>query len=374
MKIAMLVMGYQIPSEISGGLAPNFHYISKCEADQGNDVAIFTNGNKREYQEVEGVQVWRIPVRRVRRLSFGADLIKEVQSSGFEPDIIHAMNPMPFGWQFRENRKLIKAKYVLSVHTPTIRFEEGLRDLRLTEFSLLLNHLIMSVDMVLAISKFNAGGLLQRGLPPHRLRIVPSGLDLDIFTPRGESIVRKDDSFEVLYVGRFASVKRLGDLIEAATILRNHQENFKFKLIGGQAHDDEYHHVIREIKGRKLENMVQVIPPILQHELPAHYRSADVFVLPSIIEALGKVLLEAMACGTPVVGPSQGGAAELITEGMNGLLYDPGDPSSMAQALLKIACDEGLKRRMGKRAIRYVKPYDWESIARGYLKSFSTIL
>ncbi len=368
----MFVMGYSNPSKISGGLAPNFYYISKYEAEMGHEIVIFTNGTHRYKEIVEGIPVWHVPVRRVRRWTFGYDIFREMYSSGFKPDIIHSMNPMPFGWQFRAYKDMIDAKYVLSVHTPTIRFGFDFANLRLMEFSLLLDFLTREVDLVLAVSDYNAKGLLSRGTPPHKLRIVPSGIDTNIFHPRDEE---EKEIFDVLFVGRFAPVKRVCDIIKAADILRSEGiKDIRYTLVGGSQGDGNYSKVVSMISKRRLTRSFRIIPPVNQSILPSYYWMSDIFVLPSIYEALGKVLLESMACGTPVITPSSGGAGQLTKDSRSGITYQPGSPSSLASAIREMSREDRKRNCLGRIGRRYALRYDWKHIAENYLNVFGELI
>jgi starch synthase len=83
-------------------------------------------------------------------------------------------------------------------------------------------------------------------------------------------------------------------------------------------------------------------------------QSSDIFLLPSVGEAFGLVLAEAMACGVPIVGSRSGSLPEVVDEGRTGLLATPLDSNSFADAIERLAKDPALRRAMGKQAIEHV--------------------
>jgi glycosyltransferase involved in cell wall biosynthesis len=89
---------------------------------------------------------------------------------------------------------------------------------------------------------------------------------------------------------------------------------------------------------------------ISHDKMVSFYQQATLFVLPSLQEGLGIVTLEAMACGILVVSTRCGGPEDVIEDGINGLLVENNNASKFAEAILKLLRDEGLRKRMGKKA------------------------
>ena len=109
-------------------------------------------------------------------------------------------------------------------------------------------------------------------------------------------------------------------------------------------------------------------------ELPQKYQDADIFILPSLAEGMPLVVLEAMGTGLPIVASRVQGIDELVVDGVNGALFDPGDVDGLASSLIKlINAGEG-RVEMGKASIERVEPYDWKNIADAYLALYADIL
>ena len=107
-------------------------------------------------------------------------------------------------------------------------------------------------------------------------------------------------------------------------------------------------------------------------EVPAYYGASDVFVLPSRYEPFGIVMLEAMACGVPVVATCHGGPSKVIEDGIDGLLVDPTRPSDVAGAIARLLGSEAMRSQFGVRGREKVeKTYGWPAIARQHLEAYS---
>ena len=117
-----------------------------------------------------------------------------------------------------------------------------------------------------------------------------------------------------------------------------------------------------------------------QTELPGLYSAADVFVLPSIVndrgetEGLGVVLLEAMACGTPVIGSDVGGIPDIVKDEETGLLARQKDPDDLASKILRVFEDQNLRQRMIEKGLAFVRMnFSWRSVADRFLNLYQKV-
>ncbi|KAF5437525.1 Glycosyltransferase involved in cell wall bisynthesis, partial [Candidatus Methanophagaceae archaeon] len=109
------------------------------------------------------------------------------------------------------------------------------------------------------------------------------------------------------------------------------------------------------------------------YEMPSLYRECDIYVQPSIVEPYGIAVLEAMACGKPVIGAKVGGMRDTIKDGETGFLVEPGSPNELAEAILKMQ-DRKSTHIMGKKArIRVEYEFDWMKIAHDYIDLMETL-
>jgi glycosyltransferase involved in cell wall biosynthesis len=176
---------------------------------------------------------------------------------------------------------------------------------------------------------------------PAAIHMIPNGVDTSRFRPaaRAPRAARK-----ILYVGRLSPEKNLETLVAAVAKLAGRFE-LGLTVVGAGALRERLERMAGEL-GVSLE-----IVPFADHlALPAIYRSADVFVLPSLTEGHSKVLLEAMSCGLPCVASDVGGNRAILAGRGAGLLFDPGDAGALAAAIERVLTHEALARDLGERA------------------------
>jgi glycosyltransferase involved in cell wall biosynthesis len=153
------------------------------------------------------------------------------------------------------------------------------------------------------------------------IRVFPLGVDCDIFKPE----VRNNTVPNLLYVGRIVEWKRIHLAIEAIQLLKeNGYADARLRIIGPTSSEDYFKFLKNMIVEKQLEKNVEFLGHKEHSELPRYFQEADLFTLPSDKETFGMVMIEAMACGTPVAGiDCPGGPADVITHLENGLLSTP---------------------------------------------------
>ncbi len=213
------------------------------------------------------------------------------------------------------------------------------------------------VNGLLAVSDFAASRFPEFS---DRHTTIYGGVDTGVFKPSG-----RDPQGDVLFVGRLHYYKGVDVLIDA---LRG---DMRLDLYG-PSYDRDYLRVLHE---RARGKQVIFHPPPLQGDLVSAYQNARVAVLPSTSESrygapsVGEffplVILEALACGTPVVATSVGGIPEIVQHGENGFVVPPNDSSALADAVAEIRDDHGLRRRMSQAAVETVRErFTWSAVAR----------
>lgn len=151
-------------------------------------------------------------------------------------------------------------------------------------------------------------------LDADEVEMIPHGVDTDWFYPRDErhSAVTEEKT-TLLYVGRLGARKGLDLALRA--LAKADEPEFEFLIAGTGRHEESLRELVQELE---ISEQVRFLGYVPDDELPALYSSADVFVLPSKYEGFGLVVLESVACGTPVIGADAGGIPTAIDEGRNG--------------------------------------------------------
>jgi glycosyltransferase involved in cell wall biosynthesis len=177
----------------------------------------------------------------------------------------------------------------------------------------------------------------------------------------------------VLFVGRKIPEKGIENLIIASSILaKSGLGPFSVLLVGpdGMWGDSEtlYVHKLKSLCEKLgLTKIVGFVGTVDRSSLATFYQAADVLVLPSLSEAFGHVVTEAMSFGKPVIGSDVGGISLQVSNGVNGFLVPPGNPQELANRLKQLLSDDSLRERLGHNARIAASKYSIEATARKYL-------
>jgi len=199
--------------------------------------------------------------------------------------------------------------------------------------------------------------------------IVPNGVDLERFQPKPRYPTH--GPVRLLCVGRL--IERKGQRYLIAAVNRLVEEGFpvRLDLVGTGDAEVAYRQLVRELD---LEAYVRFRGYIPRAEMPACYKAADVFVLPSYNEGMSVATLEAMASGLPVVVTRTGGMRALVIEGENGFTFEWADITTLTRHLRHLMRDRVLVHRMGVAARTRVESLSWDEIAHQYRALFEQIV
>jgi glycogen synthase len=230
-----------------------------------------------------------------------------------------------------------------------------------------------NATIVITISNYSLEKIQKYyGIEQSKVRIVPNGVDIEKFKPMDTKEVRQQFGLGnepcVLFVGSLIPRKGLPFLVEAAKKVVRTQADTKFLIVGdGPLRNQLYD----SLKTANLSGNFKFLGNLKDNVLPAIYNCADVFVLPSIQEGQGIVLLEAQASGKPVVAFDIGGVKETLQNKETGLLVNQGDVDALADTLLKLLTDKTLREKMGSNGRKFVSEnYTWDICAQKMLKVY----
>jgi len=214
------------------------------------------------------------------------------------------------------------------------------------------------------------------GIEQSKVRIVPNGVDIEKFKPMDTTAVRQKfglgNELCVLFVGSLIPRKGLPFLVEAAKKVVKDRADTKFLIVG----DGPLRNQLSDsLKTANLSGNFKFFGNLKDDVLPAIYNCADLFVLPSIQEGQGIVLLEAQASGKPLVAFDVGGVNEAVQNQETGLLVEGGNIEALADALLKLLTDKTLMEKMGSNGRKFVSEnYTWDICAQKMLKVYHEAL
>jgi len=259
-------------------------------------------------------QVWRSYRRALERVSVAAD-------------VIHAHCAYPDGLAAVRHGRAIGKPVVITVHGHDIK------DLAASAspWRELVAGALEDAAAVIAVSGELGGLVRELGVPEAKLRLIPNGVDCEMFRPGGER-QSGEGGWRLLYVGRFDAAKGIGVLLEAAARLRRSGRDVRVTCVGGNATTGTGQPFRDQARDLGLEQLVDFVDEVPWGELPGYMQQADVFVLPSFSEGLPLVLLEAMACGLPVVSTRCGGPQEVVEDAI-GELVAVGDAADLERGI-----------------------------------------
>jgi glycosyltransferase involved in cell wall biosynthesis len=211
------------------------------------------------------------------------------------------------------------------------------------------------VDCFVAASEAIRRMLLSDGIPDDRTVTIHEGIDVAhvLAAPR----VNVHEAFWLPHhaplIGNVAALvphKGQYHLIEAAHLVVQTVPDARFIILGeGELRE----HLERQVRERRLEK--HVLLPGFRTDVLGCIKGFDVFVMSSVTEGLGTSLLDAMACARPIVATRTGGIPEVVEDGVNGLLVEPRDDRAMADAIVRLLKDDGLRQRMGHEGLARVQ-------------------
>jgi len=226
--------------------------------------------------------------------------------------------------------------------------------------------LARDVSRVIASCTDEVAELVAMGCPRPAIDVIPSGVDVGLFSPDGDAAPRRAGMRRLLVVGRLVPRKGVADAIRACAELPGDVE---LVVAGGPdasrlAGDAEARRLLRLADELQIAHRVHLIGRVARDELPALIRSADAVLCLPWYEPFGIVPLEAMACGVPMVGSAVGGLLDTVVHQTTGLLVPARRPSAAAEAVRTVLSDDSRRAGMAAAARARAETYSWDDIAR----------
>lgn len=340
MKIAILVARF--PPRWLAGTEIATYNIAKHLAKRGYEVHVITSLDKGLPKQSikQGFCVHRIKVLRVRFLGVIIFSLKAfLLLRKLKVDAVHSQSTT-MGIPAVLAKKLLKKPYIV--------YERGSEVYLPWLFKGPISKLIWKgADAVIALTedmKIEIEKIYSR-----HIDVVPNGIDLEVFEglPRKEAIRQRlrfnNNDKVILFVGTLRPVKGVKYLIQAMNVIAQKEPKTRLMLVGNGEERDYLRGLVKELK---LERYVTFVGEVPNEKVPEYMVASDVFVLPSLSEGFPLTILEAMASGLPIVASKVGGLPEIVEDGQNGFLAEPRKPGQIAEKVLLLLKNEGLRQRM----------------------------
>ena len=347
------------------GVATTIHKMTAAGAAAGKQLVVVTSRSNQQISDIPiknfpPIGEFELPEYELQKLSFPPilQMLDYIQREKFTEIIISTPGPVGL-------TALLAAK-MLNLQTSGIYHTDFPQYIRiLTEDSFLesmawryMHWFYGQLDTVFVNSEEYRQSWIKHGFDPAKLKILPRGLDTELFHPARrepeffEKFGEHNGEIRLLYVGRISREKDLDLLAAAYRRLRDEGLPMQLFVVG--------HGPYSEAFAKSLPEAI-FTGYLTGNELAAAYASADIFVFPSTTDTFGNVILEAQACGLPVVVSDSGGPKELVQDTANGLITKSHDEEDFARAIRALVTNPALRERMGKSARNSVIDRSWPS-------------
>lgn len=357
----------------------------------GFEVDIFTRWEDPGAEEVvnwlPGVRVIHVkagPVRYLPKeqllqymLLFRHNMIKFMRKHQVTYELIHA-NFFMSAMVAMEVKQRLDIPFVVTFHAlgQVRRIHQGQSDQFPVERIDIERKIVQAADCIIAECPQDKSDLIEYyNAPEERISIVPCGFNGDEFYPVDRAMARAElgldnDEIILLQLGRMVPRKGVDNVVNALARLKNTGKRFRLLIVGGES-DDANPEVTPEI-GRLqqlagklgVEGLVSFTGRRNRDVLKHFYSAADVFITTPWYEPFGITPLEAMACGTPVIGSNVGGIKYTVLHGKTGYLVPPNEPVRLAEKIFQLVSNNTLLQRMKRNAIARVNQlFTWAMVS-----------
>lgn len=376
----LLILSWEYPPRIVGGLGKHVHRLATALAEAGHAVHVVTRDHPDAPAEemLEGVHVLRVgeypPIVPFDDLipwvlQFNIGVLERATKLLLEDeaDLVHAHDWL-VAYAAAGAKNLFDLPLVSTIHATEYGRHQG-------SLPGPMNKLIHQIEWWLTYESRRTITCSQYmhdqvrtifELPCSKMDVIPNGVDLDAFSPPDgvpefRAARSKPGEKLIFFAGRLEYEKGVQTVLDA---LPRVQERLpvRFVVAGVGTHERE----LRAHADRlRLSEHVEFLGFIPDGELSMYYAASDLAVVPSLYEPFGMVALETIAAGTPCIAADTGGLRELVVHEATGLRFTPGDPDSLAGMILRLLTDRRLDQRLTVDARRMLnEQFSWRSIAR----------
>lgn len=371
----ILFFNYEFPP-LGGGAGNASYYLLKEYAKYPEIQVDFVTSSVDESMSIlqmeENIKIYRIPIGKnfgnmhyqskaeliryyKEAYKFAKKLIKENQY-----DLTHSFFSVPCGYVSYKLWKKYKIPYIISLRGSDV---PGYSE----RFSLLYKFITPIIKKIWKNAYFviaNSQGLRELALkstPGKEIGVIRNGINVEDFLPDYEK--RDPSHFTIVCISRITPRKGIRFLIQAFRLLSVRYSNARMLIVGDGNEKTSLEQLTMSLG---LEDRIIFTGAVPHENVLRYYQKADAFVLPSLNEGMSNTMLEALACGLPLVATDTGGTKEILIENRNGFIVKMRNPDDLAEKLEKLIADPSLADKMGRESLRLAKELSWESVAKGY--------
>ena len=346
------------------------HTVEHLQRNGDQVLIVSPDGGLTEYKgaKIHGVSGFPLPLYPELKLALPRPSIG-VALEKFQPDVIHVVNPAVLGLGGLYYAKMMQIPLIASYHThlPQYLQHYGLGMLEPVMWELIkVSHNQAQLNLCTSTAMIHQ--LREHGI--ERLDLWQRGVDTETFHPGLASLEMRShlsqghpESPLLLYVGRLSAEKeidRIKPVLEAIP-------NARLALVGDGPHR-------QALEKHFADTPTHFVGYLTGKALGAAFACADAFVFPSRTETLGLVLLEAMAAGCPVVAARSGGIPDIVTDGLNGYLFDPADDDGAIAATVRLLEKQDERETLRQNARVEAERWSWAAATRQLQNYYRTVV
>jgi len=362
MKVA-IIFGNPI-GEFYGGILTHVKYLTKYLSYYKDiELVLVTFGENNSTYKKNGIEVIEL-----KRMKFGLffypfeifyDLFRlERIIQKINPDIVHIQSTSPNFLLYGINKKK-KYPIVITVHgyfNEEYKIQIGFKKIIYRFFCAPVERVGLSKIPHIIVLCPQIKYMIDK-ITKSKIFIVPNGVDLNYI--QSINSYGKQEYPTIFFLGYLTKGKGVDDLIKAIKIIKNEVDDVKLYIGGNGPYMKKLKELVQELD---LNGNVDFLGLLNDVEKFGYMKSIDIFVLPSYWESFPMVLLEAMACGKPIITTNVGGNPFAVTDGVNGFLVKPNEPQRIAEHLIHLIKDKDLLQKMGQESKKRSLDFNWEGI------------
>jgi len=290
------------------------------------------------------------------------------------PDIIHVQGQALWYLIMSPSFYKLKTKYpIISTIHGISKIEQkyrGIHPLIIKINSYIEGITLRKIPNIIVCSSWMKDMVRNISNKPDNIYIIPNGIDLEEIQKSGSKLININ-SPSIFFVGVLEKVKGMDTLLKAIPFIKKSIPDIYVYIAGSGPLENKLKSLAKKLD---IEENIKFLGFVSEDEKYAYYKSVDVCVFPSRYEPFGIVLLEAMACGKPVITSNVGGIPFVVEDGKTGLLFESENVEDLAEKIVILLKDEKLRRKMGDAGLERVKEFTWNKITEQTVEVYREIL
>jgi len=390
-ELSVMMLTWEFPPRIIGGISPHVYNLSKSLAKNGVKVYVVTCDfpGAPQHETIDGVEVLRIDSYKnpspdfatwvyLMNLNMQKEAAALVNSLGGEIDVFHVHDWLAANAGIGL-KHVFRKPLLATIHSTEIGRRNGIH----IDYERMIHEteawLTYEAWRVVCCSDYMVSHVQWAfGLPKDKLVMIPNGVDAEVYSKiKRENLGEFRSKFAlpeekiVLFVGRLVYEKGVHVFVNAVPKVLE-KTNAKFIIVGNGYMKEQLSSLVENIG---LAHKVIFTGFVDDEKLRMLQKCADVSVVPSLFEPFGIVALEAMAAKSPVVVSDTGGLSEIVEHDVTGVKVYPNNPESLAWGIAKILLDEGYANWLKTNAHKKVEEkYDWDKTAQQTKGVYKTVM